>query len=71
MRLNRSATTTDDKRTWLYAFAIMLIVSIATLGTRFLLGPFLATDFEIVVIYLPTVLAGLITFYLRVKFRHA
>jgi hypothetical protein len=71
MRLDTSATATDDKNTWLYAFTILLIVSLAILGIRFLLGPFLATDFEIVVIYLPTILAGLITFYLRVKTRDA
>jgi len=71
MRLDTSATAPDDKKTWLYAFIILLIVSLATLGIRFLLGPFLATDFEIVVIYLPTILAGLVTFYIRVKTRDA
>lgn len=69
MRLNRSTTVTDDNRTWLYAFAILLIVALVTLGTRFLLGPVLAPEFEVVVIYVPTILAGVITFYLRFKMR--
>jgi hypothetical protein len=41
------------------------------LVTRLLGSPFLATDFEIVVVYFPTALAGLAALYVTMKSRKA
>ncbi len=59
----------DERRLWLYAFAILLLVSLWMLLMRIFNNPFLLPEFEITVVYMPTVLAGMITLYLFVRAR--
>jgi len=59
----------------MYAFVILLFVSLWTLTMRLMNSPFLTLDFEVSLVYLPTVLAGIIVFQVarngkgRSKFR--
>jgi len=53
----------------MYAFLILVLVSLWVSTTRVLNVPFLALDFEIAVIYLPTILAGIIVAFYAVKRR--
>jgi TRAP-type C4-dicarboxylate transport system permease small subunit len=62
-----SPTSTDERRLWVFAFLILLLVSIWMLAMRILNTAFLALDFEVSLIYLPTVLAGLIALYLSLR----
>ncbi|MGA2627769.1 MAG: hypothetical protein ABSF63_12040 [Candidatus Bathyarchaeia archaeon] len=62
-----SASQAEDKKTWSYAFIILLLVSIWMLLMRLMNSPFLALDFEISLVYLPTVLSGIIAFYVAKK----
>lgn len=62
-----STTASDEKKTWIYAFVVLLLVSVWMLTTRLLQSSFLALDFEIALIYLPTVLAGIIAVYVTMK----
>jgi len=55
-----SETPSGEKKSWLYAFVILLLVSSWMLSMRILNIPFLMLDFEVVVIYVPTILAGII-----------
>ena len=57
-----SGTQTDERRPWTYAFLILLLVSLWMLTMRLMNTPFLALDFEISLVYLPTALAGIIAF---------
>ena len=63
LRAMTSAPPPEDTRTWIYAFVILLIVSLSILTLRLLGNPFLAADFEIVVVYSPTALAGFAAIY--------
>jgi len=62
-----SANQTEEKKTWAYAFIILAAVSAWILGTRLTGGAFLAFEFELLLVYLPTVLAGIIASYLNLK----
>lgn len=50
----------DDRKTWMYAFILLLAFALTILVGRVVGSPFLAFDFEICLIYLPTIIAGLI-----------
>jgi len=58
---------TDDRRTWAYSCLVMVIVALLILVSRMLGEPFLALDFEVTVVYLPTVLVALIALYLNLE----
>jgi len=58
---------TDDRRTWAYSCLVMVIVALLILVSRMLGEPFLAFDFEVTVVYLPTVLVALIALYLNLE----
>jgi len=58
---------TDDRRTWAYSCLVMVIVALLILASRMLGEPFLAFDFEVTVVYLPTVLVALIALYLNLE----
>jgi hypothetical protein len=62
-----SATKSDEKNSWLYAFAVLLVTSATMLLLRFSGQAFLVPEFETALIYSPTVLAGIITFYVTMK----
>jgi protein-S-isoprenylcysteine O-methyltransferase Ste14 len=62
-----SATPSNERKTWIYAFAILLLVTLWILSTRLSNSPFLALDFEIIVVYLPTTLAGIIALYVAIR----
>jgi TRAP-type C4-dicarboxylate transport system permease small subunit len=57
-----SDTQAEERKPWLYAFAILLLVSAWMLTMRLMSNPFLALDFEVSLVYLPTALAGIIAF---------
>jgi len=61
--LTASTTQAEDKKTWLYAFIILLLVSLWMLTMRLMNISFLALDFEAALVYLPTILAGIVAFY--------
>lgn len=65
--LTASAAQSGDKKTWAYAFIILILVSIWMLLMRLMNSPFLSLDFEISLVYLPTVLSGIIAFYVAKK----
>jgi TRAP-type C4-dicarboxylate transport system permease small subunit len=67
--LTASSISQEDRKTWTYAFAILLLVSIWMLFMRFFNNPFLAEDFEVTVVYLPTVVAGIIAAYITLRSR--
>jgi len=50
---------------------VMVIVALLILVSRLLGMPFLAFDFEVTVVYLPTVLVGLIALYLNLELNRA
>jgi len=52
----------DESKPWIYAFIILLVVSIWMLTMRLVNDSFLALDFEIALVYFPTALAGIIAF---------
>ena len=60
---------TDDRRTWTYSCLVLVTVAFLILVTRLLGEPFLAFDFEVTVVYLPTVLAGVIVLYLNLELK--
>jgi len=62
-----SASTSDEKKAWTYAFLILLIISATMLATRLMGKEFLVLDFEIALIYFPTVLAGITAAYVTIK----
>jgi hypothetical protein len=62
-----SATASDEKSSWIFAFGILLVVSVAMLALRFSGRQFLVLEFEIALIYFPTVLSGIIATYVNLK----
>jgi hypothetical protein len=54
---------TEDGRSWLYAFLILVLVSAWMLTMRLLKAQFLSSEFEISLVYVPTALAGIIVIY--------
>lgn len=66
-----SAITSDERTSWTYAFLILLLVSGWTLLMHVMKSPFLMLDFEVSIVYLPTVLAGILTAYLTLKTQRA
>jgi uncharacterized membrane-anchored protein len=52
---------------WVYAFTILLLISIWMLAMRLMNSSFLPLDFEASLVYLPTVSAGGIVIYLARK----
>ena len=57
----------DEGQGWALAFLVLLIVSIIMLGMRLSGAAFLILEFEFSLIYLPTILAGLLLVRLRRK----
>jgi uncharacterized membrane protein YhdT len=50
----------EASKLWIYAFTILLLISIWMLTMRLMNSSFLPLDFELTLVYLPTVLAGVI-----------
>ena len=71
VRSATSATVIDDRRTWIYAFAILVLVSVWMLVLRLMNSPFLMLDFEVALVYLPTLLAAIVAAYVTVKAQRA
>ena len=65
--MSGSSTAADEKNAWIYAFVILLIVSMAMLGLRLSGKQFLVPEFEITIIYFPTVLSGIIAAHVTLK----
>jgi TRAP-type C4-dicarboxylate transport system permease small subunit len=57
----------DERRLWVFAFLILMLVSFWMLTTRLLNSAFLSLEMEASLIYLPTALAGGIALYLTIK----
>ena len=57
----------NEKKLWLSAFVILILVSLWMLTMRLSNDPFLALEFEVTLVYLPTVLGGIIALYLSFK----
>jgi hypothetical protein len=66
-----SNSQSDDRRPWIYAFLLLLLASVVMLAMRLMNTPFLALDFEVSLVYLPTVLAGIIVWQVGRKQRSA
>ncbi len=62
-----ASTAFDERKSWIYAFLILLIISIIMLTMRVLGKEFLVLEFEVALVYFPTVLAGAAAAYLTVK----
>jgi hypothetical protein len=62
-----SATNSDEKSAWIYAFLILLLVSIAMFALRLTGRQFLVFEFEVALIYFPTFLSGIIAGYVTLK----
>ena len=62
-----SPNSTGERTLWLFAFLILLLVSLWILTMRLMNAAFLALDFEVTIVYLPTVLAGMIVLYLFLR----
>ena len=67
--MTRSDSQIEERRPWLYAFMILLLVSLWMLALRLTNNPFLALDFELCLVYLPTALAGIIVLQITRKGR--
>ena len=67
VRNSTSATAIDDRRTWIYASVILILVSVWMLVLRLMNSPFLMLDFEVALVYLPTLLAAIVAVYVAVK----
>ncbi len=63
--MRESESPPDERRLWLYAFGILLLVSLWLLALRLFNSAFLAFDFEVALVYFPTALAGIIALYLH------
>jgi len=59
----------EERRPWIYAFLILLVASLWMLTMRLINTSFLALDFEVALIYVPTILAGIIVFQVGRKRR--
>jgi hypothetical protein len=55
--------TRADETAWIYAFVILALASLAMLALRLSGKEFLVLEFEITLIYFPTMLAGIIAAY--------
>ena len=55
-----SDSESEERRPWIYAFLILLLVSLWMVTVRLMNTPFLALDFEVALIYIPTIIAGII-----------
>ena len=64
-----SESAIEARRPWIYAFLILLAASLWVLTMRLINTPFLALDFEVSLIYIPTILAGIIVFQMWRKRR--
>ncbi|MGA8903504.1 MAG: hypothetical protein WB661_00675 [Candidatus Bathyarchaeia archaeon] len=62
-----SPNSENERRLWLFAFLILLVVSVSILTMRLLQSAFLAIDFEVMIVYLPTALAGIIALYFFIR----
>jgi len=62
-----SGNTSDEKNSWIYAFAILLLVSVVMLALRLAGKQFLVVEFEIALVYFPTILSGIIAAYVKSK----
>jgi hypothetical protein len=56
-----------EKESWIYAFLILLAASAIMLALRLSGREFLVPEFEISLIYFPTVLSGIIAGYVALK----
>lgn len=65
--MSGSKTATDERGSWAYAFLILLAVSAIMLALRLAGRQFLVPEFEIALIYFPTVLSGIIAGYVALK----
>lgn len=65
--LAASPNSENERRLWLFAFLILLVVSVSILTMRLLQSAFLAIDFEVMIVYLPTALAGIIALYFFIR----
>ena len=61
-----SATNSDEKTAWVYAFFILLLISLAMFALRLTGRQFLVVEFEVALIYFPTALSGIIAGYVSV-----
>ena len=62
-----TATNSDEKTAWIYAFLILLLVSIAMSALRLAGRQFLVFEFEVALLYFPTALSGIIAAYVTLK----
>jgi hypothetical protein len=62
-----SGNTSDEKNSWIYAFVILLLVSVVMLALRLAGREFLVVEFELALVYFPTVLSGIIAAYMKFK----
>jgi hypothetical protein len=60
--MTQSETEAEERKPWIYAFAILLLVSFWMLTLRIMNNAFLALDFEVTLVYFPTALAGVVAF---------
>jgi hypothetical protein len=67
--LAASPNSGNEAKLWFFAFLILLVVSCSMLAMRLTKSAFLAFDFEVMIVYMPTALAGIIVLYLFVKTR--
>jgi TRAP-type C4-dicarboxylate transport system permease small subunit len=65
--LAASPKSEDEAKLWVFAFLILLAVSSLILAMRVMKSAFLALDFEVMIVYLPTALAGAIALYLFLR----
>jgi hypothetical protein len=62
-----SETAADERKSWIYAFLILLAASAIMLALRLTGREFLVPEFEVALIYFPTVLSAIIAGYLSLK----
>jgi len=67
--MTASNSQVEERKPWVYAFVILLLVSLWMLTLRLMNTPFLALDFEVSLVYLPTILAGIIVLQITRKHR--
>ncbi|MGA2461221.1 MAG: hypothetical protein ABSF82_07370 [Candidatus Bathyarchaeia archaeon] len=57
----------SEQRTWVYSFLILVLVTVWMLALDLKGSEFLAFDFQVALVYLPTVIAGIIVAYLTLR----
>ena len=67
--MHQLTSLADDRITWTYSCVVLVTVAFFILVSRLLGEPFLAFDFELTVVYLPTVVACLIALYLNLELK--